>query len=49
MPVPVLDAWGFGETEQKLRSESKLTRMREKYIAAQRKKDPSLYELEERF
>ena len=37
IPVPVLDAWGFGEVEQKLRSEAKLARMRERHLAGKKK------------
>jgi calcium-translocating P-type ATPase len=37
IPVPVMDAWGFGEVEQKLRSDSKIKRMRDRYEASKRK------------
>eukprot|EP00008_Paramoeba_atlantica_P013334 CAMPEP_0201482814 /NCGR_PEP_ID=MMETSP0151_2-20130828/7063_1 /ASSEMBLY_ACC=CAM_ASM_000257 /TAXON_ID=200890 /ORGANISM="Paramoeba atlantica, Strain 621/1 / CCAP 1560/9" /LENGTH=967 /DNA_ID=CAMNT_0047865677 /DNA_START=47 /DNA_END=2950 /DNA_ORIENTATION=- len=42
IPVPVMDAWGFGETEQKLRSEAKIQRMRERH-EARKKKKPEAY------
>jgi len=46
IPVPVLDAWGFGEIEQKLRSESKLARMRERHLASKMKNSRGFDKLE---
>jgi hypothetical protein len=44
IPVPILDAWGFGEVEQKLRSEAKLARMRERHIAGKKKGNADSYD-----
>jgi hypothetical protein len=44
IPVPVLDAWGFGEVEQKLRSEAKLARMRERHQSGKKKGNPDAFE-----